>query len=143
MSEVGFVIPREAGDLLWVMRRSYFVYILASRSRTLYTGVTNDLEARVRQHRNGKSDSFTARYRVHRLVFFEEFGNIREAIKREKQIKHWVRAQRVALIEAANPTWKDLAGERMLSYPRMDEAAAKEKSDSPRKRRARNDGLIG
>jgi putative endonuclease len=100
--------------------------------------VTNDLETRVRQHRNGKADSFTARYRIHRLVYFEEFGDIREAIKREKQIKHWVRAQRVALIEAANPTWRDLAGERMPAYPRMEEAA-----DSPRKGRARNDGLIG
>jgi putative endonuclease len=103
------------------MKRSYCVYILASRSRTLYTGVTNDLEARVRQHREGKANSFAARYRIHRLVYFEVFGDIREAIKREKQIKHWVRAERVALIEAMNPTWRDLAEQRFPSYPRTEE----------------------
>lgn len=126
------VIPREAGDLLLRMERSYCVYILASRSRTLYTGVTNDLETRVRQHREGSGDSFTARYGIHRLVYFEVFGEVREAIKREKEIKHWVRARRVTLIESVNPAWRDLAEERFPRFPRME---AREKADSPRKRR--------
>jgi len=102
------------------MKRSYCVYILASRSRTLYTGVTNDLEVRIQQHREGKADSFTARYRIHRLVYFEVFGDIREAIRREKEIEHWLRAQRIALIESTNPTWRDLAEERFPFFPRVE-----------------------
>jgi len=102
------------------MKRNYCVYILASRTRTLYTGVTNDLETRVRQHREGRAGSFTSRYRIHRLVYFEVFGDVRDAIKREKQIKHWMRAQRVALIESVNPSWRDLAEERFPTYPRQE-----------------------
>lgn len=116
------------------MKRSYCVYILASRSRTLYTGVTNDLETRVRQHREGKAGSFTARYRVHRLVYFEVFADIRDAIKREKQTKHWIRAQRVALIESVNPSWRDLAEERFAMYPQQERQREIPKADSPRKK---------
>jgi len=86
-----------------------FVYILANRSHNLYTGVTNDLERRVFEHRNGLAPGFTKRYRIHRLVYYETFGDIRAAIAREKQIKGWDRKKRVALIEATNPTWSDLA----------------------------------
>ena len=88
---------------------SYFVYILASRSRNLYTGVTNHLERRVFEHRRGLIAGFTKRYRIHRLVYCEPFGGIQAAITREKQIKSWRREKRVALIERGNPTWDDLA----------------------------------
>ena len=91
------------------MIRTYWVYVLASRSRVLYTGVTNDLARRVKEHRQHLVPGFTEKYRVTRLAHFEEFGNIRDAIAREKQIKGWVRARKLELIEARNPTWADLA----------------------------------
>jgi putative endonuclease len=89
--------------------RSYWVYVMASRSRVLYTGVTNDLARRVEEHRRGVNDGFTKKYRISRLVYFEEFADIRDAIAREKQIKGWVRARKIELIEQCNPTWNDLA----------------------------------
>lgn len=88
---------------------TYFVYIVASRSRNIYTGVTNDLERRISQHKQGLVQGFTRRYRIHRLVYYEEFGDIRAAIAREKEVKHWDRKKRLALIATQNPTWKDLA----------------------------------
>ena len=91
------------------MTRTYCVYILASRSRVLYTGVTNDLGRRVHEHKQGLIPGFTQQYRVTRLVYFEQFGDIRDAIAREKQIKGWVRARKLELIEARNPAWDDLA----------------------------------
>ena len=90
--------------------RAYYVYIMASRSRVLYTGVTNDLERRVIQHKRRVIPGFTTKYNVTRLVHFEEFTDILEAIGREKQIKGWTRAKRVRLIEHSNPHWTDLAG---------------------------------
>ena len=89
--------------------RTYYVYIVASASRTLYTGVTNNLERRVLEHRNKLQQGFTARYNINRLVYYEVFGDIRAAINREKQIKGWVRARKVALIESVNRDWKDLS----------------------------------
>jgi putative endonuclease len=89
------------------MRRC-FVYILASRSRTLYVGVTNDIRRRVYEHRALKR-GFTGEYRIGRLVYFEIADNPRAAISREKAIKGWTRARKVALIERANPGWDDLA----------------------------------
>ena len=89
--------------------RTYYVYIMASRSRVLYTGVTNDLARRVNEHKRRLTRGFTSRYRITRLVYFEEFGDVRDAIAREKQLKGWVRARKVRLIEQKNPTWKDLA----------------------------------
>ena len=89
----------------------YFVYILASRSRTLYIGVTNNLILRFLQHRQGKADAFTARYKISRLVYFERFGYIDKAIAREKYLKHMTRAEKIALIEATNPAWEDLAAD--------------------------------
>ncbi|SRR6266480_7052456 len=89
--------------------RTYFVYILASRTRVLYTGVTNDLARRMNEHKQGLIPGFTKQYRVTRLVHVEEFGDIRAAIAREKQIKGWIRARKLKLIEACNPTWEDLA----------------------------------
>jgi len=88
--------------------RTYCVYILASRSRVLYTGVTNDLARRVKEHREGLIPGFAQQYRVTRLVHFEHFDDIRAAIAREKQIKGWVRARKVTLIEERNAAWTDL-----------------------------------
>ncbi len=91
------------------MDMSYHVYILASRSRNLYTGVTNSLTRRVFEHRQGQIPGFTRRYRIHRLVYVESFRDGRAAIAREKQIKSWRREKKVALIVEGNPTWEDLA----------------------------------
>jgi len=87
----------------------YFVYILASGlGGTLYIGVTNDLVRRVSEHRAGLVEGFTRKYGVVRLVYFEEFGDIRDAIAREKRLKKWNRAWKVQLIEERNPNWDDL-----------------------------------
>ena len=88
---------------------SYYVYILASRiGGTLYVGVTNDLVRRVGEHREKLVPGFTRKYGVTRLVYFEEFQDIRDAIGREKQLKKWNRAWKIRLIEAVNPNWDDL-----------------------------------
>jgi len=100
------------------MEKNYHVYLLSSRSHVLYTGITNDLMSRVSQHREGKVSSFTAQYRIHRLVYFETFHNVSAAIAREKQIKSWTREKRVELIQATNPTWLDLAADWFSPYPR-------------------------
>jgi putative endonuclease len=83
--------------------------MLSSRSRNLYIGVTSDLLRRLWQHRNHAVPGHCARYRITRLVYYEESDDIAAAIAREKQLKGWLRARKVALIEAANPTWEDLA----------------------------------
>lgn len=86
-----------------------FAYVLASKSGVLYTGVTNNLDRRILQHRQGDIPSFSQRYRAIRLVYHERLGDIRSAIAREKQIKGWRRARKIALIESINPSWRDLA----------------------------------
>jgi putative endonuclease len=91
------------------MARACHVYILSSRSRNLYVGVTSDLLRRVWQHRTHAVPGHAARYRITRLVHYEETDDIASAIAREKQIKGWLRARKVALIESHNPTWEDLA----------------------------------
>ena len=87
------------------------VYIMASASHVLYIGVTGDLLRRVMEHKEMRVPGFTARYRVTELVYLEAFGDIRIAIAREKQIKGWLRARKIALIESFNPHWRDLAAE--------------------------------
>jgi putative endonuclease len=88
---------------------SYYVYILASRPNgTLYVGVTNDLVRRTYEHRESFADGFTKRYGVKRLVHFEAYDDVRLALQREKNIKHWSRAWKIALIEERNPHWSDL-----------------------------------
>jgi len=89
--------------------KSYYVYIMASASRTLYTGVTSNLERRVPQHRRKLLGGFSTRYNVNRLVYFEVSGEISAAIAREKQIKSWSRKRKIALIESVNRDWKDLS----------------------------------
>jgi len=89
--------------------KTYYVYILASRSRRLYVGVTDNLKRRVWQHKEGETESFTRRYHIDRLVHFEVFGEITCAIAREKQIKGWVREKKVRLINGENADWHDLS----------------------------------
>jgi putative endonuclease len=89
----------------------YWVYIMASWSRVLYIGVTSDIEGRLYEHRTEDPRSFTSRYRVHRLVYIEEYTWVDDAIAREKQLKTWRRSKKVALIESENPEWIDLSKE--------------------------------
>jgi putative endonuclease len=89
--------------------RRYYVYIMASKSRVLYVGVTNDIRRRVWEHKKDVNPGFTSKYRIHRLVYFESFTYVGNAIAREKCIKGWLREKKVALIRSANPTWEDLA----------------------------------
>ena len=92
------------------MDREPFVYIVASQFRgTLYIGVTSDLPRRIWEHRNEVRPGFTSRHHVHRLVYFEPFGDMDSAIAREKQLKRWHRQWKINLIEALNPPWDDLA----------------------------------
>ena len=88
---------------------AYFVYIMASQKNgTLYVGVTGDLVRRVFEHREGSVAGFTKRYEIKDLVHFEEYDDPRTAIQREKNIKHWSRAWKLALIERQNPDWRDM-----------------------------------
>jgi putative endonuclease len=89
--------------------KRYYVYILASKSRVLYVGVTGFLMPRVIQHKTGERDGFTRRYNVNRLVYYETFQYVNNAIARETEIKKWRREKKVALIVSSNPTWEDLA----------------------------------
>ena len=89
----------------------YYVYIVASRSRTLYIGVTSEIETRVLQHRNGAFEGFSKQYNCNRLVWFERHPFVAEAIAREKQLKGWSRKKKIGLIERENPAWSDLSEE--------------------------------
>ncbi|WP_460762923.1 GIY-YIG nuclease family protein [Lysobacter fragariae] len=93
------------------MTRTYYVYLLASRSRALYSGVTSDLMRRVFEHRQHLVPGHTALYRIDRLVHFEATDDVHTAIAREKQLKGWRRDKKIALIESGNPKWVDLAAE--------------------------------
>jgi putative endonuclease len=84
---------------------------MSSLSRTLYTGVTNNLERRVAEHKERRPGSFTARYNINRLVYFEEFDDINQAIARESEIKQMARRTKITLIESSNPGWRDLSAE--------------------------------
>src|SRR6266567_8183064 len=99
--------------------RRFSVYILASLSGTLYIGVTNSLMRRIGQHKAGEIDGFTKKYGVNRLIYFEEYGDVRAAIRREKQLKGWRREKKVALIESKNPGWIDLSADWYRTSPRQ------------------------
>jgi putative endonuclease len=93
------------------MTRQYYVYIMTNHSRTLYVGVTNDLTRRVQEHKSKLIPGFTAKYNITQLVYFETTQDVRSAIAREKQIKGWLRAKKIALVEATNPEWRDLSAD--------------------------------
>jgi putative endonuclease len=99
-----------------VKRERYFVYIVASKSRVLYIGMTNSVDRRVWEHKHDVTDGFSKQYRCHRLVYFESFDDVRRAIGREKQLKRWNRAKKIWLIERLNPTWEDLAADQRRCY---------------------------
>jgi putative endonuclease len=110
------------------MERLFYVYILASRTHNFYIGVTNNIERRVEEHRAGAVPGFTSRYNVNRLVHLEIFGDPRDVIAREKELKGWRREKKIAPIEKDNPTWTELLPRRV--------ARAKETADpSSAKRR--------
>jgi putative endonuclease len=90
-------------------QRQFYVYVLSSRSRTLYVGVTNNLARRVREHKEQTASGFTSKYHVSQLVHFEVFPTARDAIAREKQLKSWRRVKKVKLISRENPKWRDLS----------------------------------
>ena len=91
------------------MTKQFYVYIMTNKSHTLYTGVTNDLERRVYEHKQKLVAGFTAKYNIDRLVYYEATEDVNSAIYREKQIKGWLRAKKIALIESMNPKWTDLS----------------------------------
>jgi putative endonuclease len=96
---------------------SYCTYMMASRSHTLYVGVTGDLLKRVFQHKWREHDGFTARYNCDRLVWFERYQDVQTAIAREKELKGWRRSKKIAFIESVNPTWADLSRNRYDCEP--------------------------
>jgi putative endonuclease len=93
------------------MAKTYYVYLLASHSRVLYTGVTSDLQRRIWEHRHGVRSGFATRYRVHQLVHFETTSDVQSAIRREKEIKGWSRSRKIELVETNNAGWLDLAAD--------------------------------
>jgi putative endonuclease len=88
--------------------RQYYVYIVASRTKTLYVGMTNDLERRAYEHKHRLIKGFSSKYNVSRLVYFETTGDVAATIRRERQIKGWLRAKKIALIESGKWEWDDL-----------------------------------
>ena len=88
--------------------KDYYIYILTNKSKTLYTGITNNLNRRVYEHKNKLIEGFTKKYNIDKLIYFELFNNPKDAIRREKQIKGWIRKKKIELIESMNPEWKDL-----------------------------------
>ncbi len=117
--------------------KRYYVYIMASKGRVLYVGVTGFLMARVLQNKARATKGFTRRYHVDRLVYYESFRYVNNAIARETEIKAWRRQKKVVLIEAANPLWADVAA--VWGQP-----ARMKTADSSRGRPAlRNDKLVG
>ena len=87
----------------------YFAYIVCSRTGTLYIGVTNSISRRALQHKRGEIEGFASKYHCDRLVYYERYQHVQKAIAREKQLKGWSRAKKIALIESRNPRWEDLA----------------------------------
>ncbi len=92
--------------------KQYYVYLLASkRNGTLYIGITSNLADRMDKHKRGMYDGFTKKYKIHKLVYLEIYGDVYEAIGREKQLKNWKRGWKIHLIETDNPAWRDLSNE--------------------------------
>jgi len=89
----------------------YFVYMMTNKSGTLYVGVTNNLERRIFEHKNALIEGFTKKYKINKLLYYEETNDVLAAINREKQFKGWRRDKKIALIESVNPEWRDLSEE--------------------------------
>ena len=121
------------------MDHKFWVYIMSSRSGTLYIGMTNDLFIRVKEHKAGETEGFASKYHCTSLVYFEEFSNVLAAIAREKQLKGWRRSKKIALIEAKNPRWSDLAENWGREMAFTDQAA----SGKFPERAKRNDTVSG
>lgn len=96
------------------MSKQYFVYILSSRNKALYIGMTNNLERRVWQHKNGQGSSHTKKYNINQLVYFEATSDVKSAISREKVLKGWKRDKKLELIRDFNPDWKDLSSDWLI-----------------------------
>lgn len=111
--------------------RSYHVYIATNRRGTLYVGVTNDVEKRMRQHREGTSE-FTMHYRIGKLIYVEVTDDVWAALEREKQIKGWTREKKLALIRVVNPAMRDLSADGYYWRHRVEENRAKVSSQGPR-----------
>ncbi|HLJ25485.1 MAG TPA: GIY-YIG nuclease family protein [Candidatus Angelobacter sp.] len=103
--------------------RRYYLYMMSNRSKTIYTGMTNGLRKRVFQHKVGVNEGFTKKYKLDRLVYWERYGNVLQAIAREKEIKGWLRIKKIQLIVSVNPAWADLS--RGL-FPDLEEEVRKE-----------------
>lgn len=88
---------------------AYYVYIMSSKTGTIYTGITNSLKRRVYEHKHKLIAGFTKKYNITRLVYFEETPDINAALAREKQIKGWLRKKKIDLIKSVNPKWEDLS----------------------------------
>ena len=97
--------------------KRYWVYILTNPTRTLYIGVTSNLQRRIHEHQHKVRGGFTSRYHITQLVYFEETNDVHAALTREKQLKGWKRARKIALIEAFNPEWKDLSRDEGFFLP--------------------------
>lgn len=97
--------------MVCIMSKDYYIYIMTNKSRTLHTGVTGDLMRRVYEHKHKLIKGFTSKYKIQYLVYYETTSSIDSAIEREKQIKGWLRAKKIALIDSMNPEWKDLSKE--------------------------------
>jgi len=113
--------------------RRYYVYVLASRSRNLYVGVTNNLQRRLAEHRLGLVPGFTPGYRIFRLVHFEVFRDIHNAIAREKEINGWRREKKICLIKRHNRTWEDLAAELFEKASNQEVPGGTSKTTKPKR----------
>jgi len=91
--------------------KQYYIYIMTNNSKTLYIGVTDNLERRVYEHKNKLIEGFTKKYNITKLAYYEMTNDVQSAIEREKQIKGWLRRKKIDLIEAMNPKWTDLSEE--------------------------------
>jgi putative endonuclease len=117
------------------MTRTFWVYIVASIGGTLYVGMTNNIERRAFEHRDGFIDGFSKKYGCKRLVYFEEFGDVRSAIAFEKRIKRWTRKRKIALIESVNPRWEDLGKDWGWQYVMPNESISEAKAQAARTRK--------
>ena len=117
------------------MTRTFCVYIVASISGTLYVGMTNNIERRAFEHREGLIEGFSKKYSCERLIYFEEFGDVRDAIAFEKRIKRWTRKRKIALIESVNPKREDLGRDWGWQYLMPNESIAEAKAQAARARK--------